>query len=473
MAIPAQVREAVTPVARGTAGRIAELRLLLLVGDVATAAAAAWIAPVAWALFDQAFVATASLPIWQLSFAGLWAGLMRIFGGGRVAVPALGRRSIQAISQSLIASIGIVLVTFYFAPFFAPRGSTLLTLPLAAGLTLLWRYGFLRIHERASVARVVAVLGLDEAATRAARAMAENEGSIFRVRAFLADATESSNRPPVGPPILSIAGDFWDTVQRLGVDVLVVGHSRGIPQHVLADLARCYEHGIEALPATTVYEQLEGRVLVSALEADWYAELPTGARGLYMIAKRAFDLVFAVAVGAIAVPLMAVIAIAISIESRGPVLLRQVRVGLRGRPFVIHKFRSMRVDAEAEGQPRWASENDDRVTPVGRFLRRSRLDELPQLWDVLRGKMSIVGPRPERPEFVEQLARELPLYRARALVPPGITGWAQIQFPYAGSLEENLAKLEYDLYYIRHLGPLLDLRILLRTALTPFSGAGR
>src|SRR5439155_1095193 len=215
------------------------------------------------------------------------------------------------------------------------------------------------------------------------------------------------------------------------------------------------------------------RVLVSALEADWYAELPTGAHGLYMIAKRAFDLVFAVAVGVIAVPLMAVIAMAISVESRGPVLLRQVRVGLRGRPFVIHKFRSMRVDAEAEGQPRWASENDDRVTPVGRFLRRSRLDELPQLWDVLRGKMSIVGPRPERPEFVEQLARELPLYRARALVPPGITGWAQIQFPYAGSLEENLAKLEYDLYYIRHLGPLLDLRILLRTALTPFSGAGR
>src|SRR5438270_355377 len=121
-------------------------------------------------------------------------------------------------------------------------------------------------------------------------------------------------------------------------------------------------------------------------------ELPTGARGLYMIAKRAFDIVFAVMVGALALPVMAVIALAISAESGGPVLLRQVRVGLRGRPFVIHKFRSMRVDAEAEGGPRWASENDDRVTPVGRFLRRSRLDELPQLWDVLRGKMSIVGP---------------------------------------------------------------------------------
>jgi lipopolysaccharide/colanic/teichoic acid biosynthesis glycosyltransferase len=246
-----------------------------------------------------------------------------------------------------------------------------------------------------------------------------------------------------------------------------------LPARILAELARCYEHGVEAVPATTVYEELEGRVMASALEADWYAELPTGTRGFYMFAKRAFDLGFALVLALVTLPVMAVIALAIWRESGPPVVLRQTRIGLRGEHFVIHKFRSMRHDAEPEGVARWAVQSDERTTYVGRLLRHVRLDELPQLWDVLRGKMSLIGPRPERPEFVERLAHELPLYRARALVLPGITGWAQVQYPYAGTLEENLAKLEYDLYYIRHIGPQLDLRIALRTILTIFGRAGR
>jgi lipopolysaccharide/colanic/teichoic acid biosynthesis glycosyltransferase len=167
--------------------------------------------------------------------------------------------------------------------------------------------------------------------------------------------------------------------------------------------------------------------------------------------------------GIVALLLTPFIALAIVLDTGSPVLLRQVRVGLRGEPFMLHKFRTMRVDAEEPGQPRWATPHDERVTRVGRILRRTRLDELPQLWDVLRGNMSLIGPRPERPEFVEQLARELPLYRARSLVRPGITGWAQVQYPYAETIERNLSKLEYDLYYIRHLGLLLDIAILLRT----------
>jgi lipopolysaccharide/colanic/teichoic acid biosynthesis glycosyltransferase len=303
--------------------------------------------------------------------------------------------------------------------------------------------------------------------------MMENESSIFRVSAFVAHASEDVGALDVTAPVVRLDGDIWETVRLLDVDLLVVGHSSGVPQRILADLARCYEHGVEAIPATTVYEQLEGRVMASALEADWYAELPTRTRGSYMIAKRGFDIMIAIIFGILTLPLMAAIALTIWRESGRPILLSQVRVGLRGEQFVIHKFRSMRPDAEAEGLPRWASPGDDRVTTVGRFLRRTRLDELPQLWDVLRGQMSVIGPRPERPEFVERLARELPLYRARALVPPGITGWAQVQYPYAGSLEENLAKLEYDLYYIRHLGPQLDARIIFRTALTLLGRAGR
>jgi lipopolysaccharide/colanic/teichoic acid biosynthesis glycosyltransferase len=160
---------------------------------------------------------------------------------------------------------------------------------------------------------------------------------------------------------------------------------------------------------------------------------------------------------------MAIVASIVLIASGRPVLLRQIRVGQRGRPFVIHKFRTMQPDAESAGQPIWAIPNDPRVTRVGRLLRSSRLDELPQLWDVLRGSMSLIGPRPERPEFADRLSAELPLYRARTLVRPGITGWAQVRYRYAGSVADNLTKLEYDLYYVRHAGPLLDATIAFRT----------
>jgi lipopolysaccharide/colanic/teichoic acid biosynthesis glycosyltransferase len=182
-----------------------------------------------------------------------------------------------------------------------------------------------------------------------------------------------------------------------------------------------------------------------------------------MAVKRLIDIVLAGALLIVALPVMALMALAVFIDSGSPVILRQVRLGMRGRPFVMHKLRTMRHDAESEGHAIWASANDQRVTRVGKLLRRSRLDELPQLWDVLRGSMSLIGPRPERPEFAERLAAELPLYRARTLVRPGISGWAQVEYRYAGSVADNLTKLEFDLFYLRHIGPLLDLNIAIRT----------
>jgi exopolysaccharide biosynthesis polyprenyl glycosylphosphotransferase len=456
---------------RRRVARATEFTLVLFCGDVAGGALAAALAPVVWAELDRSFSPLPGMAIFQIGSAIAWPLLLRAFGGGRVAARNPEMRSLRAISQALVAGAGIVLVLFYFAPFFAPRGSTLLTLPLLALLTAVWRFTFLRIHEQAALVRTAVVLGTDDAALRAARALVESPGSMLRVAAIF--AVEPSPMPVPGLRVVPLDDNLWEAIVQIAPDVLVVGHTRALPEPVLAELAQCYEHGMEAVPATTVYEELEGRVMASALEADWYAELPTATRGLYMIAKRAFDVAFALLFGILTLPLMALIALAIWRESGRPVILGQLRIGLRGEPFVIHKFRSMRLDAEAEGRPLWATPDDERVTRFGGFLRRTRLDELPQLWDVLRGKMSLIGPRPERPEFVERLARELPLYRARALVLPGITGWAQVQYPYAGTLEENLAKLEYDLYYIRHFGPQLDARIALRTALTIIRPAGR
>jgi exopolysaccharide biosynthesis polyprenyl glycosylphosphotransferase len=166
---------------------------------------------------------------------------------------------------------------------------------------------------------------------------------------------------------------------------------------------------------------------------------------------------------ALAVPLMAVTAIAVRLDSKGPVLYRQKRVGLRGRSFMLLKFRSMRVDAEAGGLPRWAARGDARVTRVGAFIRSTRIDELPQLLNVLRGDMSLVGPRPERPHFVEQLAELIPFYDKRSYVKPGLTGWAQVNYPYGASVEDAREKLAYDLYYVKNRGLFLDLLVLLAT----------
>jgi exopolysaccharide biosynthesis polyprenyl glycosylphosphotransferase len=188
--------------------------------------------------------------------------------------------------------------------------------------------------------------------------------------------------------------------------------------------------------------------------------------------KRSIDLVLAAALAAATVPAMLLTALAILLEDGGPVLYRQERVGENGKVFVLSKFRSMCKDAEKSGTPMWATDDDDRVTRVGRIIRTTRLDELPQLWNVIRGDMSFVGPRPERPFFVEELSRAIPFYQQRHAVKPGITGWAQVKYRYGASLEDAMEKLRYDLYYIKHLSVVFDLTIVFDTVKVVLLGKG-
>jgi len=181
------------------------------------------------------------------------------------------------------------------------------------------------------------------------------------------------------------------------------------------------------------------------------------------VRTRVLDMILAAALAVLTFPLMLVVAGLIKIDSPGPIMYRQERVGLRGRAFILYKFRSMRQDAEGSGTPQWASECDPRITRVGRLIRYTRIDELPQLANVIRGDMSIIGPRPERPYFVDKLSEAIPVYSLRHFVKPGITGWAQVNASYGASVEDSRVKLMYDLYYIKHRGLLLDLSILLRT----------
>jgi sugar transferase (PEP-CTERM system associated) len=231
--------------------------------------------------------------------------------------------------------------------------------------------------------------------------------------------------------------------------------------------------GVRVEDATTTYERLTGKILIDDLKPSWLI-FSDGFRAsrLTRFVKRMLDLSCSIILAISTAPLMLLTAVAVKLDSAGPALYSQERVGENGRIFKIYKFRSMRSDAEKAGTPLWARDKDDRITRVGRFIRTTRLDELPQLWNVMRGDMSFVGPRPERPFFVEQLAREIPFYLQRHAVKPGLTGWAQVKYQYGSSIEDAMEKLRYDLYYIKHLSVFFDLTIVLDTVKVILFGKG-
>jgi sugar transferase (PEP-CTERM system associated) len=262
--------------------------------------------------------------------------------------------------------------------------------------------------------------------------------------------------------------------KALGVDEVVVAvrEQRGgvLPLRQLVD---CRLHGIRVTCLPSFYERVCGEIPIDSLKAGWLMYSEGFRQGIARkMVKRCFDFFAALALLTVTFPIMVMTAIAIAMESPGPVLFRQERVGAGGRTFRLLKFRSMRNDAEKDGIPQWAAANDSRITRVGRFIRRSRLDELPQIFNVLTGEMSFVGPRPERPFFVSQLTDEIPFYGARHSIKPGLTGWAQVRYSYGSSTEDAMRKLQFDLYYVKNHTLFLDLLILMGTVRVVLSGQG-
>lgn len=254
------------------------------------------------------------------------------------------------------------------------------------------------------------------------------------------------------------------------IDGIVVDMHEELPDEWLRFLAESTANGIHVYHAASVYEAATARVALDYAHADWLRELFLGSAA-YLPVKRVLDVVFVLLSLPVVVPMCLIVALAVRLSSPGPVLFWQERVGERGRVFRMVKFRSMRVDAERDGA-KFATSDDHRVTPIGRVLRRYRLDELPQLWNVLKGDMSIVGPRPEQVTFAREFEKQIPFYKWRHTVKPGITGWAQVQQGYAAGVEDTIEKLEYDLYYVKHLSLWLDLSVLLRTVRIVLTGFG-
>ncbi|MBK1726598.1 TIGR03013 family XrtA/PEP-CTERM system glycosyltransferase [Halorhodospira neutriphila] len=288
---------------------------------------------------------------------------------------------------------------------------------------------------------------------------------------------QERSRPVDVPPeqvIVPAAGqDLRSLARAYEADELVVAVRERRGQLPLEELLDCRLHGITVTDLTHFLERERRQLRLDSLNTSSLIFGSGFRQGrLRAAVKRATDLAVSLALLAVTLPLMAATAVAIKLESRGPVLYRQERIGRGNRPYLLYKFRSMRADAERDGVPQWARQADDRITRVGRVIRKLRIDELPQILNVLRGEMSFVGPRPERPPFVEQLSQRIPFYPARHSVRPGITGWAQVCYPYGASVEDAWEKLQYDLYYVKNHTFFLDAVILVRTVAVVVLGQG-
>jgi sugar transferase (PEP-CTERM system associated) len=340
-------------------------------------------------------------------------------------------------------------------------------------LTMLWRVGYGFLFQVATPKTPTLILGAGRCG-RAVRHLLASSFSPYDVKGFLDDDPAKHGIIVEGLEVLGSLDCLGEMTGTMGIETAILAITNNRSRRLTRRVLESRLQGLEIVEMPTVYERLIGRVPVQHIEDQWLLL----SEGFFLLSKdyvqkwkRIGDFVISGLMLIFTAPLMALTALAIRLESPGPVFYQQDRVGKNDKVFTVHKFRSMRVDAETHGA-RWAQKMDPRVTRVGRWIRMFRIDELPQMWNAFVGDMSLVGPRPERPEFVSELETKIPYYAIRHTVAPGITGWAQVKYPYGASLEDALRKLEYDVYYIKNMSILLDLKILLRTVGVVLLGQG-
>ncbi len=363
--------------------------------------------------------------------------------------------------RPILAAPGSTLGASHLAP---PRAAAALFLLLSLVLVGVWRAAYARLAAAERLRRRLLVVG----AGRGGRMLAEELSAVADVAivGFIDDDEAKVGGEIAGAPVLATSGDLIAVARAVRADEIVLAVSGAIRERLAARLLDAYEAGLTVRGLSEVFEDALGRVPVEYLGHTAFPSLLAVSGGLPNLGralKRAFDVVAGLAGLAVLIVVHPFIAVAILLDGGRPVFYSQPRLGRAGRRFRILKYRSMVNGAEELGEELWAAPDDPRVTRVGRILRVTRLDELPQVVNVLRGEMSLVGPRPERPQLVERLAAEIPLYRARLAVKPGVTGWAQINHGYANTVDEAQRKLQYDLYYIKRNSLWLDLLVLLRT----------
>ena len=461
---------------------ISERRLLLRVGDLGLTMIAVCAALWVWArlanrsldiglIRDQiGWVALIGIgwPIWMMLadmynlrlVARVGPSIRRIFLGG-LALLFSYLILFFVLSRPPVTGVLAVIETGTPPLRFAPA----LAIVALIAMMVVWRLAYIRVLGAPHARRRLLILGTGQAGSALSHVILKGHTPYYEIVGFVDDAPHPSCDCIGSVPVLGGVDRLGDVVWDQRVDEIVIASS-DVSGELLQFLIECYEHGVAVTPMPLLYERLTGKIAVEHAGSQWHVALPLQSRPTRTaeaVLKRMLDLVGGLVLFGLLLVLLPFIALAIRLDTPGPILYRQQRVGWRGRIFTALKFRSMVQDAEPDGEAQWASKDDSRVTRVGRWLRRTRLDELPQALNVLRGEMSLVGPRPERPEFVEQLQRVIPFYRARLAIKPGLTGWAQINYGYGNSIEASLAKLQYDLYYLKHQSFWFDLLILART----------
>ncbi len=378
------------------------------------------------------------------------------------------------VSVSFMIGLFVIMSIYYlFLDLYLSRGAFSLAFAIAFVGVVILRLIFFRVSDHAQIKRRLLVLGVGRQAARLEELQQDKTGG-FSILGYIQVHEDEIPGVPA-ERLLQVTTKLSDLTHELSIDEIVVAmddRRKGFP---IDEVLECKLEGVKVSNFLNFFEQQSGKIQLDALRPSKliFADGFQLAMVNWLV-KRLFDIVTSSALLVLASPIMLFATLAIWLESgcRGPILYWQTRVGFNGNPFEVVKFRSMRVDAEVGGKAIWASKRDPRITRVGAIIRDTRIDELPQLYNVLRGEMSFVGPRPERPQFVAELAKKIPFYAMRHMVKPGITGWAQICFPYGASEEDAREKLQYDLYYIKNYSLFFDVVILLQTVHTVVWGKG-
>ncbi len=455
--------------------RAREKRSILVIGDLVMAYFALTGALYLWSLRDQWTMTFLSDRVagWYYFLPFAWILLLlNLYDPHRVNNLGV---TVRGITASTLLGLILYAVAYLLVEGNQTRVGVGFFLALAAILTLLWRLAYIRIFTASVFMRRALILGAGKSGETLLEAYHSLKPRPFHLVGFMDDDPQKVGKHVKGVPILAASDRLAEVIEREAVSDLIIAISGEMQGRTFQAVLDAQERGVEVTPMPALYEELLGRVPIHHLESEWLIrsfviEARTG--GFYESAKRLVDIIGGLAGMLVLALIFPFISLGILLESGRPVLYKQTRLGKSGRPYEVFKFRTMRQDAEKDGV-RMTVENDERITRFGNFLRRAHLDEFPQFWNVLLGQMSIVGPRAERPEWIQKFEKQIPFYRARLLVKPGITGWAQVNYAYYVTVEEMAVKLEYDLYYIKHRNLLMDLAIILRTIWQVFGLRGR
>jgi len=469
--------------------RPSEHRLLLLLGDLIASIGAGMLALYVWQQYSilrlislgvrpgrAESLVRIEVPFWFYLLPLGWLLLMSAMYDPHTAVSL--RRTLRGTAIAAIVGFLAYALAFFLnrEPSALPRIVVGVFIGLAAVLTLLWRLAYIRLYTSSGLSRRVLIVGAGKAGMTLARVFAAANPKPFSLIGFIDDDRRKLHNLFEGFAVVGTSRDLLVIVDQYRVSDVVVAITGEVQGSTFQMLLDAQERGVEVTRMPTVYEEITQRVPIHHLESDWIIRSfvdQLRVSGTYEAAKRLLDVVGGLTGLLLFLPLWPIVALATLVDSGTPIMYSQDRVGKGGSRFTILKFRTMIRDADADGSFRPAAEDDERVTRFGRFLRRTHLDEFPQFWNVLRGNMSLVGPRAEREQLVAQYQKEIPFYRARLLVKPGLTGWAQVNYGYVADVKETAVKLEYDLYYIIHRSLVMDTSIILRTIGTVLGRKGR